>query len=289
MKVFLDCVPCNLRQVLEAARLATNDESIHSKILQDSLSVLKDFADYGTSPELCRDIHLLVTKYTGVNEPYGQLKAESIEVAHKLYPTLEEHVKQSTDKLGTALEVSAIGNLIDAAVYGVMDTEKLGKQLKQELNRGFAINNSYEFRKELTTAKTILFIGDNAGETVFDKLLILEAGELAQVKPQTYFAVRSAPIINDATKEDAIASGLDQVATIIDSGSKAPGMVLSDASPEFRRIFERADVIIAKGQGNYETLSDTKEKPIYYLLKAKCSILADHIGVKTGDYVFVKI
>lgn len=164
---------------------------------------------------------------------YKRLKAESIEVAHKLFHSLESYVKSQEDKLGAAVMVSAIGNLIDAAVYGVLDTEKLSEQLKEELNRGFALNDIDMFRHELENAETILFIGDNAGETVLDKVLITEMINVMPKNAQVYFAVRSAPIINDATREDALASGLGHVSTIIDSGNKAPGMVLSRATSQF--------------------------------------------------------
>ncbi len=289
MEVHLDCVPCTLRQVLEAVRLATADLKIQEKIILETLEILKDYKAYNTSPEIGRAIHRLVASHTGIEDPYKKLKAESIEVAQRLYPALEKYVAEQEDKLFAAVKVAAVGNLIDAAVYGIWEAEKLQTRLMGELSREFATDNPETFRQELQDAEKILILGDNAGETVFDKILIKELKDNTRSRGEIFYAPRSAPIINDATIGDAIASGLDEVATLIDSGCTAPGLIYKETNPTFRELFRAADLVISKGQGNYETLSDTAIRPIYFLLKAKCAVIARHLGVKTGEFIFLKL
>jgi hypothetical protein len=146
------------------------------------------------------------------------------------------------------------------------------------LDQPMAICHLDSFVSTLSSAKSILYLGDNAGESVFDKILIE-----AMQKPVTY-VVREHPVINDVTMEDALASGIQEVASIISSGSDAPGILLNDCSDEFRHAFENADMIISKGQGNYETLSETT-RPVFFLLKAKCHVIAHHLGVNENDIV----
>jgi uncharacterized protein with ATP-grasp and redox domains len=137
------------------------------------------------------------------------------------------------------------------------------------------------FKESLNKAKKILYIADNAGETVLDKLLI------EQIKKPVKYAVRSKPIINDATIEDANDAGIDEIAEIVSSGCDAPGTILDLCSDEFRKIYENADLIISKGQGNYETLSG-QTRPIFFLLKVKCPVIARDIDIKTGSIILIK-
>lgn len=288
MEVHLDCLPCNLRQVLEAARLATPNPEIQCAIVLESLKILKNFNSYGTSPEMGRAVHQLVVKHTGITDPYKQLKKESIQMAHSLYPALENYVRSQGDRLQAALGVSAVGNLIDAAVYGVLPAAELEKKLKEELEQGFNFKDLETLRQEAKKARIIVIIGDNAGETVFDKILLTELKNISRGEAGLFFAVRSAPIINDATMEDALASGLDEVSVLLETGSTVAGTIWEEMSLDFRRLFLQADLVVAKGQGNYETLGQTKQRPLYFLLKAKCSLVAEHIGVPLGEYVLLK-
>ena len=129
---------------------------------------------------------------------------------------------------------------------------------------------------------------DNAGETVFDRILISELKNVSGEGVTVFYGVRSIPVINDATAEDAVASGLDQDATIVSTGSTVPGLILDEADPKFLKLYRDADVVISKGQGNYETLSDSAGRTIYFLLKAKCQAVAEDIGVSVGEYVLAR-
>lgn len=278
MQIYLDCLPCCLRQTLEASRIATKDSNVQKKIMQNVLEVLLKYEKYRNSPELGREIHNIVKKYTGELDPYKDIKAKSIKAAKDIYPYLKDFLdRKQGDRLYWALKIAATGNVIDYAIDIDIDIEE---SVKKEIEKEFTICDIDKLEKKMKNAKNILILGDNAGETVFDKVLIeeLEGFEVT-------YAVRSEPIINDATYEDACESGLDQCSRIVSTGCNAPGVILEEGSSDFIEVFENADIIISKGQGNYETLSDIKQE-IFFLLKVKCPALSHMIGVNINDYVF---
>ncbi|NLD49908.1 MAG: DUF89 family protein, partial [Clostridiaceae bacterium] len=170
-----------------------------------------------------------------------------------------------------------VGNIIDSAIYRDIDIEGC---VEKEIEKEFSICDLEHLENKLKHAKSLLIIGDNAGETVFDRVLIEEFLYL-----DITYAVRSEPIINDATVKDACASGLDSCTRLISTGCNAPGLILDECSEEFLNIFNSADIVISKGQGNYESLSD-QYKEIFFLLKAKCSVVSDKLGVNVNDYIF---
>ncbi len=285
MKIHLECIPCNLRQILEASALAGADASTQEDIFVEALQIVQNYRSYATSPELGRALHGVVKKRTGNADPYNRIKAEAIAIANRLYPALHHRSETEGDRLRAALELSAAGNLIDAAVYGALSAKDWERMLLQELRRGLRLDDLEHLRAELERASTVLVVGDNAGETVFDRFLLTEINNLNPAVKQLFYGVRSAPIINDATADDAAASGIGEVAAIVDTGSTAPGLLLAEMTPEFEHLFYSADVVICKGQGNYETLSCSTKRPVYFLLKAKCGVIADDLGVEAGQYV----
>ena len=280
MKLQLDCLPCFLRQVLEASRMVTKKTEIQEKIIEEAIKILRDFKNYRTPPELAREIHGLVKIYTGDPDPYKEIKKQSIEIAKKFYKPLNEFLNQQEDKLYWGLKIAAIGNVLD---YGVYSKINLERNLEKELKKEFALCDLENFKEKLKNAKIILILGDNAGETVFDKILIEEFK-----KYKIFYAVRGIPIINDATLEEAYESGLHECAEIISTGCTLPGIDFKECSKEFSEIFNQADIIISKGQGNYESLSDIKKDNLFFLLKVKCPVIASHIGIDVNNYVFKK-
>jgi len=278
MKIQLDCVPCFLRQALEASRWVTDDINIQEKIINDALNILKNYKKYTSPPELGREIHNLVKIHTGNTDPYKKFKAKSIEIAKKYYQSLKEFLDKQENKLYWALKISAIGNTIDAGVYSKINLEEC---IEKELKKDFAVCDIEIFEKLLKDAKSVLILGDNAGETVFDKILIEELSA-----KEIFYAVRGIPIINDVTLEDAYASGLHECSKIISTGCSLPGIDFKECSQEFLEIFYKANIIISKGQGNYESLSDIRKQNIFFLLKVKCPVIASHIGTEINNYVF---
>lgn len=289
MRVKLDCVPCSLKQALEAGRLATDDSKVQETILLKSLEALLHYESCQTPAQLGGVVHALAREYSGNPDPYSRVKRDSIEMAQGIYPKLKDMVEEAEDSLYQAVKVSAVGNLLDAGVYGDLGLLDLQSWIEDELDKGFAYCDLKSLRDELSDAETVVVIGDNAGESVFDRILI---GAIRRTigegkKAKVFYGVRSAPVINDVTFEDAIASGLEEDAIIISTGCSEPGLVLEEATSEFLQIYKEADVVISKGQGNYETLGDSARRPVYFLLKAKCMVIATDLGVNPGDYVLL--
>ncbi len=275
MRTYLDCIPCFVDQALRAGRIATDDEKKLKGILDEVGMMLRDIPLENTPPETGMLIYDKVRKITGVFDPYKKLKRESTEKALALYPSLKSKVEQSNDKLLTAIRIAIAGNVID---FGPNKSFDIEEEIDDVLTKDFAIFDYDEFKDYFGNTNEILYLGDNAGETVFDRILIEELK-----KPVTY-VVRAVPVINDATCEDALQAGINEVATVISSGTSAPGTILKTCNAEFKAAYNKSNFIISKGQGNYEGLSN-ENRPIFFLLKVKCHVIAQDVGVNVGDIV----
>ncbi|MEA1051007.1 ARMT1-like domain-containing protein [Lamprobacter modestohalophilus] len=275
MRIYLDCWPCFLRQALSAARRAGAPPALQRAILEETMTELRAVSDAATPPEMGNQIHRLVRERTQVADPYRESKQEATASALALLPMLRERVATATDPLATAVRIAVAGNIID---YGVAETFDLEATLESVLQATPAIDDLALLRQTLQQVDRVLYLADNAGETVFDRVLI----EALPV-PVDY-VVKAGPVLNDATREEATEAGLDQVAALSDTGCDAMGTPLGLCSSAFRERFERASLIIAKGQANYETLSNV-DAPICFLLQAKCSVIAEDIGVAPGSVI----
>jgi uncharacterized protein with ATP-grasp and redox domains len=264
-----------LRQALEAARMAGADENRQYWVLQKVLDELRQFELTSTPPEMAYRIHDIVRREMGARDPYQEAKAVSTRQALALYPKLKAVVAEADDPLQTAVRLSIAGNIIDLGVAQEYDLEGT---IQRVLAQPFAIDAYAAFRDGVARAEGVLYLADNAGETVFDRVLI-ETLE----KPVTY-VVKGGPILNDATRQDALAAGLSPVATLVDNGCNAPGTIMTLCSQEFRHLLAEADLIIAKGQANYETLSEAAA-PIFFLLQTKCPVIARSLGVPVKSIV----
>lgn len=281
MKTYLDCYPCFLRQALYAARMAGADEYQQKVVLDLVLDLLKQLEPSSMPPEIGDQVHRLVRQEVGDRDPYRAIKEASTRYAQSLYPRMKALLAETDDPLGMAVRLSIAGNIIDAAPdreYDLWDT------VERVLVQPFAIDDRAAFREALARVDQgvgttpVLYLADNAGETVFDRVLI----EMLDT-PVTY-AVKGGPTLNDATEEDALAAGVDQVAKVVSTGSDAPGTVLDRCSQEFQRLYDEAELVIAKGQANYETLSEEGPK-VFCLLQTKCPVIARDVGVSVGSIV----
>jgi uncharacterized protein with ATP-grasp and redox domains len=275
MRTYLDCIPCFFNQALRAGRIAKGDESKLKKLMDEMGMMLSDIPLESSPPETGMRIYEKVREITGVFDPYKELKRASTEKALALYPALKDKVKKSNDKLLTAIRIAIAGNVID---FGVNRNFNIEKEIDIVLKKDFAIFDYNKFKDHLDKTDEILYIGDNAGESVFDRILI------ETMKKPVIYVVRAIPVINDVTYEDAIEAGIDKVSTIISSGTSAPGTVLETCNAEFKEVYKNSKMVICKGQGNYEGLSDEKQ-PIFFLLKAKCWVIANDIDVNEGDII----
>ncbi len=289
MKTYLDCIPCFYRQALEAARIAGTNEIIQKKIIDELSKLIPDFSLEASPPEMGRAIYSLVGKISGVKDPFKKIKESSNKFALKLYPKLKQEINNSEDKLLAAVKLSIIGNIID---YGIKNSLNVEEEIDHLFKGNFIINNENssnifkynQFKEKLNKVNTIIYLADNAGEVVFDRLLIEELVE--ELGKQVIYVVRGKPVINDALIEDAIFCGINKVAKITSSGSDAPGTIMKYCSSEFIKLYQNTEMIISKGQGNYEALSE-EDKLIFFLLKAKCSVIAEDVGCKVGDMVLI--
>ncbi len=281
MKIQLDCIPCISRQVLEAARMITDDEDVIWEIMKKYGEMITQIDKDSKAPLVTARIHNFVKEKTNKNDLYYEFKEKNIEMASKLMPEVEKVIKNADDPLEAAFVMSAMGNAIDAGVSLEVDIET---NIKSAVDNGFVHSDFEKFKLELQTADELLFIADNAGEAVFDKLLLKE---LNKRDVDVIYAVRDVPILNDITMREAEELNINKQAEVISSGCQSPGTVLEEASTEFKEIYKRADLIISKGQGNLEGLLG-EERDIYFLLKAKCNLVADILEVDVGDFVFIK-
>ena len=289
MKTYLDCIPCFYRQALDAARIAGTDEIKQKQIVDIISRLIPDFPLEASPPEMGREIYSLVGKISGVKDPFKEIKENSNKFALKLYPELKQEINNSEDRLLTAVKLSIIGNIID---YGAKNSLDVPKEIDYLFQGDFIINNENnstifkykQFKKALNKVNNIIYLADNAGEVVFDRLLIEELVE--ELGKEVIYVVKGKPIINDALIEDALFCGINKVAKITSSGSDAPGTILKYCPPEFMELYQEAELIISKGQGNYESLSE-EDKSIFFLFKAKCPVIAKDIGCEVGDMVLI--
>jgi uncharacterized protein with ATP-grasp and redox domains len=269
-------MPCFIRQALDSARLVTDDEMVHEQVIRYVLKLATDLDMSQSPPAIGWWIHRLIRELTGNDDPYRELKKRFNRLALRICNELEDTVGSSEDPLETA-------NIIDLGVKTSLAESDIEKIIADCLKGDFDKSAIEEFKNAVNQAERILYLTDNAGEIVFDKLLI-EQLPLEKVT----VAVRGKPVINDATMEDAEFAGLTKIVEVIDNGSDAPGTILKSCSEKFRRRFEQSDLILSKGQGNYETLSD-KQKDIFFVLKVKCPVIARNLGCEVGQMIFRRV
>jgi len=281
MRTSIDCIPCFMRQTLEAIRMVTDEQAVHEEVIRKILHLTATMDFTLPPPQMGQTIHRLIREASGKEDPYYEIKKRCNHLALGLYPELKKYVDSSSDRFETSVRLAIAGNIIDFGVTGKLNEESIHASIRESLVQPLNKEAVEALRESIEMAKNILYLGDNSGEIVFDRILIEEM----PVEKVT-FAVRGFPIINDATREDAEETGLSSLVKVIDNGSDVPGTALKECSQEFRSYFSQSDLIIAKGQGNYETLSE-ECKNIFYLFKAKCPVIANDSGCNVGAMVIL--
>ncbi len=265
-----ECKRCFRRQAQTAAQLIGLDGQTTDTLMQAVNRRLDATPADETPPITASDLHALIRELGGEPDPYRAAKQEATAHALSLYPKLRELVAAADDPLETAVRLAIAGNIIDLGVSSEYDLEA---SIERVLSTEPAINHLPQLRAALSRAKQILFLADNAGETVMDRLLIEQLGA-----PVTY-VVKGGPAVNDATRDDAIAAGVDSQCEIIDHGAATLGTLLERCNEDFRHRFDEAELIIAKGMANYESLSGSRPG-LFFLLQAKCAVVAADLGVE---------
>ncbi|HNR25437.1 MAG TPA: ARMT1-like domain-containing protein [Methanobacteriaceae archaeon] len=286
MKVHYECAPCFLRQAREALDLATDDEELKLKITSQIIDLISQrFHPGAPANEIGTDMHRTIKKETDNPDPYHRERKISNEIALKFLPEVKKLLKEDSS-LKSYLKAAIAGNLLDFAALGLdVDMEAL---VLSAMHQELKIDHSSQLEEELKKAQNVLYLADNVGEIVFDRLLL---EKLEEYLVKVTVALKKKPILNDACLEDALEIGLDEVADLTTTGTDSVGVIYKDVSLEFLELFYHSDLIIAKGLGNYEGLTemDLKNKPVFCLFNAKCPPIAREVGVEVGDSVVLKL
>lgn len=280
MRTQLDCIPCFLRQGLEASRFVTTDPALQETLMREIL-LLAAGTDLARPPvAVGAMIHRRVRELTGNPDPYRAAKSEHNRLVTQVLEHLSGLVHQAGDPLITATRLAIAANVIDLGVPGPLTPDRILASLHSALNEPFH-GDAATFTASLATAGNVLYLADNAGELAVDRLLIQQIGP-----DRVTLVVRGGPVINDVTLSNAVEAGLTDLVEVIDNGSDVPGTVLPCCSEEFRYRFGTADLIIAKGQGNYESLCDTPAN-VFFLFKVKCPVVAQLTGLAVGTHALL--
>jgi uncharacterized protein with ATP-grasp and redox domains len=285
MKVHYECAACFLRQTKEALDLATDDEELKMDVTENVVKIVSEnFRRDGVSNVIGTNIHRTIKNETGNQDPYIRERQISNEIAMQYLPHVENLLDNKS--LKNYLKVAIAGNVLDFGALG-LDTD-MESLIVRTMKREPRIDDSKELEEELIKSETVLFLADNIGEIVFDKILIEKINEY---NVHVTVALKEKPILNDACIEDALKVGLDEVSSLTSTGTDSIGIIEEDVSSEFLELFNKSDMVIAKGLGNYEGLGemDLGEKPVFCLLNAKCKPVARDIGVKVGDNIVLKL
>ncbi|TKB08026.1 DUF89 domain-containing protein [Desulforhopalus sp. IMCC35007] len=280
MKTSIDCLPCLLRQTLQAVRLCSSSEEMHEQVVRAVSLQIATMKIDTSPPVIAAKVYDTIRQLTGVDDPYKEKKQESNRLARALMPQLREELegKPPRERLDLAIRFSIAGNIID---YGANADFDILRTLKKSRETVFVIDHGKSFYAavaNLNEESKILYLADNCGEIVFDSLLI---EQLFATGAKITVAVKDGPIINDALVSDAYYAGLNNYAEIISNGGRYPGTSLADGSESFLEKYRSADLIIAKGQGNFESLSESDEE-LYFLLTVKCPAAAKHMQDISG-------
>jgi uncharacterized protein with ATP-grasp and redox domains len=281
VNIYLDCIPCFLRQCLDAARNTTEDARLHEQVVREVLRLACDLDLNRPPPWVGQIIHRRLRELTGVDDPYREAKSRFNTLALSMLPEIRAVVKRDPHPLLAAAKAAIAANVIDLGVKSALGESQARESLRDSCTAE-VYGDLEGFQRQVDEAREILYLADNAGEIAIDRLLIEELGP-----ERVTLAVRGRPVINDATIDDARATGLHELTRVIDNGSDAPGTILDDCSAEFMEQFHKADLIIAKGQGNFETLSEI-DANIFFSLKVKCPVIATHIGLPPGTHALVR-
>lgn len=275
-----ECYTCHAKTIKKVIAKYQPNKEISDQFIKYSHAMINQ-KERSDNPYLAAEINRLAKEMIHDGDMYEEEKHHANKILLQKYKHWENLIAESTEPLYQASKLAVAGNIIDYGAHTVPDD--LEKSINNIIKKPFAIDDTKKLFEEITKSKKILYLGDNAGEIVFDRLFI----ETMQ-HPNVTFAVRGKPIINDVTFFDARQTGIDSVAKIISNGYDAPSTLLDYCSEEFLKTFRTADLIISKGQGNFEGLLNAKRANIFFLLITKCNPIAKLLNVNKGDMVVTK-
>ena len=275
MRTYPECYGCVLQQFTSEMNLINLDLNTQTRMVKEALLILGEAQDSATAPDLSGQLHSMLRDNIGDIDAYAESKRNSHQIAMGYQGDLRRLIEKGPDKFEQGIKISATGNIVDvvyAREYHLWD------EVESSINQDLLGGGLLAFQQKVTEVPYLLFLADNVGETVFDKVFI-ETLDIPVI-----YAVKGGPILNDATLEDARDAGIDQIAEIVETGSRSPGTILDQCTDDFRKLFDEAPLVLAKGQGNYETLDDHGDK-IFFLLRLKCPLISREIGFPHGSLV----
>jgi len=281
MKIQIECVPCLLKRIVFESEQSTDDTKIQQKTLKKTLTLLADLYDpNGCSASIATIVHRVAYDTLGDEDPYKDLKKQSNKIAKKLVPRIEELVSVSEDPVRMSMLCSIVGNMMDFGIRGgSKDPNDLNDIFEEIISEDLGWDDTDEVKKILTESKNVILFTDNCGEVVFDKIL---CREIKKFNPDIFLTlvVKGEKILSDATMEDAIELGMDEVVDeILTTGCFAVGVDFDRLPSDVEKKLKPSDLIICKGMANYESFSETNYYPIAYLLRTKCSAIANSMGL----------
>ena len=280
MRINVECIPCFTRQAIATTRRCTDDPAIEWEVVRRVSRLIAELSPESTPPDFAADVYGVVSEFTGVDDPFCAQKVEANNLAMAVVAELGNGIEDFPDPLLAAVKLSIAGNSMDLGV--VTEFGDVGDLARRVMETDLGVDDYEELRARVKAAKDILVIGDNTGEIVFDRVLIERMRRINHCR-YTYM-VRGRPVINDVTRKDATDVGIDGVAEVADTGAGTPGLVLSTCSKDAHERFMNADLVISKGQGNYESLSDAPRE-VFFLLLAKCDVVSRELQVPVGSAV----
>ena len=275
------CVGCIINQSTKVANAINATEELSANLISAIEILSKDFSYKNNPPEIASYVYEKMAEIAKKQDLYDEIKEFSTKKALSFVPLLKTKLLKTKNKLLTATKIAVAGNVIDLAAAVEFDLEE---ELEKIFHTNFAHNDFDKLKSELSHAKSVVILGDNVGEHIFDYMFVEVLKELYPHAKYSYF-VRGNPIINDVTMKEALACGFDKLCDLVDSGVNTPGFVYTRATPHAKELFDKADLVISKGMGNYECLSPSHKKDICFLLKVKCEVVANSLGKEIGDII----
>ena len=287
MQTTLECIPCLLKQGIRISKFMNCSQDATEDMVREVMGYMHSENYRSSPPHIAKNIYKIINRHMGVDDPYFLIKRYYNKELLKIESELEKVIENSEKQFSTAVKLAITGNIIDFGIGYDIDKEMVFDRIKNVEADNLAADDIKELYQSLGNAKTLLYLGDNCGEIVFDKVFIKY---LKKIFPQlkVYFGVRGGAIINDVTADDAEEVGVDKVAEILSNGDCAPGTIIDSVSKEFKEIFYSADVIISKGQGNYETLNQIDREDVYFLFMSKCEVVSEELAVDKMSLLCLK-
>ncbi len=275
MNIKPDCLSCLFEQSLKVTKLLKLDDATSKKVFDKAAQIIIDHDMLCTPPQIAKDIYQAISEITREEDPVALAKERATQEALKIDTSFIHTIPD-------ALKMAVIGNVID---FGAQEQFELDEMIQTHFHQAFALDDTASFIEELHNAKEMVIIGDNVGEHIFDKLLIETIKKNYDIN--VHYFVRGKPIINDVTVKEA--QLLEECAHIVDTGVTTPGYDFKEANKESREIFDRADIVLTKGMGNFESLYKVSQRPIYFLFVVKCTVVSEEIGQNVKDMIFTKV